>query len=215
MPTKLADLRKDYTLAGLAREDLLSDPVRQLQRWLEQALSANIREPNAMVLATLSEDGCPRSRVVLLKNLDQRGLIFYTNRESRKSRDLLKHPQASVTFPWIDLERQVHVRGTVTEISREESEAYFRSRPRGNQIGAWTSPQSQAIPDRATLEKKSREIEKTYAGKDIPLPPFWGGFLLAPRAFEFWQGRSNRLHDRFVYEREETSPTWQITRLAP
>ncbi len=210
----LADLRKDYTLAGLLEKDLAKDPFRQFERWFQEAEGAKITEPNAMVLATCTTEGRPSSRVVLLKGLDGRGFTFFTNYESRKAHELTANPHASLTFPWIAMERQVSVEGRVVKISREESDAYFHSRPQGSQLGAWVSPQSSVISARSVLEDSLKTYEKKYAGETIPLPPNWGGFLLIPDNVEFWQGRRNRLHDRLRFRRESDG-TWSVDRLAP
>lgn len=210
----LADLRKDYTLAGLLEKDLAKDPFRQFERWFQEAEAAKLNEPNAMVLATATPDGLPSSRVVLLKGLDGRGFTFFTNYESRKGRELAANPRASLTFPWVSMERQVTVEGRVVKISREESDAYFHSRPHGSQLGAWASPQSTIISDRKVLEDALKACEKKYAGQTVPLPPGWGGYRVIPDCVEFWQGRRNRLHDRLRYRRE-TDGAWTVERLAP
>lgn len=209
----LADLRKDYALAGLAEKDLARDPFRQFEKWFAEAQAAKIAEPNAMVLATATRDGRPSTRIVLLKAVDGRGFVFYSNYESRKGRELDANPRASLTFPWVAMERQIIVEGPVTKVAREESEAYFHSRPRANQLGAWVSPQSTVIPDRRVLDQTLKAVEQKYAGQEVPLPPHWGGWRLAPELVEFWQGRRNRLHDRLRYRREKDG--WIIERLAP
>ena len=208
-----ADLRKDYTLAGLAEKDLARDPFRQFEKWFAEAQAAKVPEPNAMVLASCTADGRPSTRTVLLKALDGRGFVFYTNYESRKGRELAGNARASLLFPWIAMERQVMVEGTVSRVTREESDAYFHSRPRLSQLAAWASNQSSVIGDRALLESAMKALEKQYAGTDVPLPPNWGGFRLAPESVEFWQGRRSRLHDRLRYRREKDG--WVIERLAP
>ena len=208
-----ADLRKDYTLAGLAEKDLARDPFRQFEKWFAEAQAAKVPEPNAMVLASCTPDGRPSTRTVLLKALDGRGFVFYTNYESRKGRELAGNARASLLFPWIAMERQVMVEGTVSRVTREESDAYFHSRPRLSQLAAWASNQSSVIGDRALLESAMKALEKQYAGTDVPLPPNWGGFRLAPESVEFWQGRRSRLHDRLRYRREKDG--WVIERLAP
>lgn len=209
----LADLRKDYALAGLTEKDLAKDPFRQFEKWFAEAEAAKVPEPNAMVLSTATRDGRPSARVVLLKGLDGRGFVFYSNYESRKGRELEVNPRATLTFPWISVERQVIVEGTVTKVAREESEAYFHARPRASQLGAWVSSQSTIIPNRRLLEDSLKELEKKYAGQEVPLPPHWGGWRLAPDFVEFWQGRRSRLHDRLRYRREKEG--WIIERLAP
>ena len=212
--TSLADLRREYTLAGLTEADLAPDPMQQFQRWLDQALAAGLREPNAMVLATVNETGQPSTRVVLLKGLDQRGFIFFTNYGSRKGGELAGNPKASLTFPWIDLERQVCITGCVSKISREESDEYFKLRPRGSRLSTWASKQSEVIPGRAELEARMQALEAKHPGEEIPLPPYWGGYALAPDEIEFWQGRPNRLHDRLRYSRSPDN-RWIIERLSP
>ena len=208
-----ADLRKDYTLAGLAEKDLARDPFRQFEKWFAEAQAAKVPEPNAMVLASCTPDGRPSTRTVLLKALDGRGFVFYTNYESRKGRELAGNARASLLFPWIAMERQVMVEGTASRVTREESDAYFHSRPRLSQLAAWASNQSSVIGDRALLETAMKALEKQYAGTDVPLPPNWGGFRLVPESVEFWQGRRSRLHDRLRYRRDKEG--WVIERLAP
>ena len=208
-----ADLRKDYTLAGLAEKDLARYPFRQFEKWFAEAQAAKVPEPNAMVLASCTADGRPSTRTVLIKALDGRGFVFYTNYESRKGRELAGNARASLLFPWIAMERQVMVEGTVSRVTREESDAYFHSRPRLSQLAAWASNQSSVIGDRALLESAMKALEKQYAGTDVPLPPNCGGFRLAPESVEFWQGRRSRLHDRLRYRRDKEG--WVIERLAP
>ena len=209
----LADLRKDYALAGLAEKDLARDPFRQFEKWFSEAEAAKVAEPNAMILATATRDGRPSTRTVLLKSVDGRGFVFYSNYESRKGRELDANPRASLLFPWISLERQVIVEGTVAKVAREESEAYFHARPRASQLGAWVSAQSTIISDRRVLDDSLKALEQKYAGQEVPLPPHWGGWRLAPENVEFWQGRRNRLHDRLRYRREKDG--WIVERLAP
>ncbi|HWL16702.1 MAG TPA: pyridoxamine 5'-phosphate oxidase [Opitutus sp.] len=210
----LADLRKDYSLAGLAEKDLARDPFRQFDKWFQEAAAAKIAEPNAMVLSTATRDGRASARTVLLKAVDGRGFVFYTNYLSRKGRELDAVPHASLLFPWIALERQVIVEGAVTKVSREESEAYFHSRPVASQLAAWVSQQSSIISGRKTLEEAMKELERKYAGQVVPVPPHWGGFRVSPETVEFWQGRRSRLHDRLRYRREADG-SWAIERLAP
>lgn len=213
--SSLADLRRDYSLAGLSEADLDRDPIRQFQQWFDQALAAQVTEPNAMILATADATGQPSTRVVLLKAVDDRGFSFFTNYESRKGRELAGNARASLTFPWIALERQVCINGSVTKLSREESEAYFKLRPRGSRLGAWASPkQSEVVADRSELEARMRALEAKHPGDDIPLPPYWGGYVLAPAEIEFWQGRTSRLHDRLRYARQPDG-SWKIERLSP
>jgi pyridoxamine 5'-phosphate oxidase len=213
---KIADIRREYSRAGLRRADLEPNPIAQFQKWFAQAESArskNKLDVNAMTLATADKTGKPSSRIVLLKNLDQRGFVFYTNYGSRKGLELAENPNAALTFFWPDLERQVCVAGTVKKISRAESENYFKSRPRGSQLAAWASNQSEPVSDRAALEAKWRELEKKFP-KSVSLPPNWGGFVLQPARIEFWQGRPSRLHDRFSYARQPDN-SWKLERLAP
>lgn len=210
----LADLRKDYCLAGLAEKDLARDPFRQFERWFQEAEAAKLVEPNAMIVATATRDGRPSARTALLKGVDGRGFVFYTNYQSRKGRELELNPRATLLFPWIALERQVIVEGIATKVSREEAEAYFHSRPLASQCSAWVSQQSSVISGRKTLEDAMKDVEKKYAGQTVPLPPHWGGYRVMPDAVEFWQGRRSRLHDRLRYRRSEDG-AWTVERLAP
>lgn len=209
----LAELRKDYCLAGLVESDLARDPYRQFEKWFQEAEAAKIPEPNAMTLATATADGRPSARTILLKGLDGRGFVFFSNYESRKGRELATNPHATMLFPWVALERQVVIEGAVTKVPREESETYFHSRPRASQLAAWGSQQSSIISGRSVLEESMKMLEQKYAGREVPLPPHWGGWRLAPETVEFWQGRRSRLHDRLRYRREKDS--WIIERLAP
>jgi pyridoxamine 5'-phosphate oxidase len=208
-----AEMRKDYSLAGLAQKDLARDPFRQFEKWFQEVEAAKVAEPNAMVLATATRDGRPSTRTVLLKALDGRGFVFFTNYDSRKGRDIAENARVSLLFPWIAYERQVIVEGAVTKLPREESDAYFHSRPRPSQLAAWASPQSTIIGSRAALEEAMKTLEKKYAGLEVPLPPHWGGYRVTPESVEFWQGRRNRLHDRLRYRREKDG--WIVERLAP
>jgi pyridoxamine 5'-phosphate oxidase len=210
----LADQRKDYTLAGLAEKDLARDPFRQFEKWFQEASAAQVPEPNSMILSTADGDARPSSRIVLLKGFDGRGFVFYTNYESRKGRALDRNPLASLLFPWITLERQVIIEGPVTKVAREESETYFHSRPRPSQLGAWAAQQSSLITGRAVLEESLKALEIKYAGREVPLPPYWGGYRLSPETIEFWQGRRSRLHDRLRYRRAHDGG-WVVERLAP
>jgi pyridoxamine 5'-phosphate oxidase len=210
----LADMRKDYGMAGLLEQDLAKDPFRQFEKWFQEAEAAKITEPNAMSLATTGGDGRPAVRTVLLKHCDGRGFVFYTNYESRKGRELAGLGRAALLFPWVALERQVIAEGPVTRVSREEADAYFHSRPRASQLAAWASPQSTVIAGRAVIEESYRVVEKKYEGREVPLPPQWGGFRLVPETVEFWQGRRSRLHDRLRYRRDAAGE-WTVERLAP
>lgn len=215
----LAALRREYTQAGLHRADLAADPVAQFRLWFDQATAAQLLEPNAMVLGTCAPQG-PSSRTVLLKAYDQRGLVFFTNYTSRKAREIAAQPGVSLLFPWYGLERQVAILGRAERISTAESLAYFASRPFGSRLGAWVSQQSSVISSRRLLEMKWEEIKRRFASGEVPLPEAWGGFRVVPREFEFWQGRENRLHDRFRYRRQDSgsaqdAEAWLIERLAP
>jgi pyridoxamine 5'-phosphate oxidase len=213
MTTSLADLRKDYTLNGLDITDVLPDPIAQFQVWFDAALAAGVHEPNAMHLATVDPDGQPSGRVVLVKDVDARGFCFYTNYASRKGYELTARPVASLTFFWPELERQVRVEGDVETVSEAESDAYFNSRPRGSQLGAWVSHQSEVIASRDVLVAEQVRLEAHYADQPVPRPSHWGGFRVRPRRIEFWQGRPSRLHDRLRYRLD--AGTWVLERLAP
>lgn len=210
----LADMRKDYGLAGLLEKDLAKNPFRQFEQWFQEAEAAKITEPNAMTLATTGREGRPAARTVLLKACDGRGFVFYTNYDSRKGRELEVNPWASLLFPWVAMERQIIIEGPVTRVSREEAEAYFHTRPRASQLAAWASPQSTVVAARAVVEESYRVMEKKYEGQTVPLPPHWGGFRMTPETVEFWQGRRSRLHDRLRYRREGGGD-WVVERLAP
>ena len=209
----LRDRRVQYETAGLDRSDLDASPIAQWQKWYDEAATAGVAEPNAMTLSTIADDGAPDARVVLVRGVDQRGFTFFTNYESSKGLQLADDGVAAATFGWLDLHRQVRLRGTVSRVSAAESDDYFASRPRDSQIGAWASPQSQAIADRDELLARVAEFTERFTGRDVPRPEHWGGFRLAPVSFEFWQGRPNRLHDRFRYSR--SGDLWTIERLAP
>ena len=208
----LADLRKSYEREKLDEADVAQDPLEQFTRWMQQAIDAQIPEPNAMTLATVSAENRPSTRPVLIKGCDERGIVWYTNYESRKARQISMNPWASLQFHWVELERVVRIEGKVEKVSAEESEAYYRSRPLDSRIAAWASPQSEVIADRKALEKRVEEFNQKF-GENPPLPPNWGGLRLVPERWEFWQGRKNRLHDRIVYRREKGN--WLRERLAP
>jgi pyridoxamine 5'-phosphate oxidase len=209
----VSDVRREYGLAGLSEGDLAADPIEQFRRWLDQARAAAPEEFTAMTLATADRQGRPSARVVLLKGVDERGFVFYTNYDSRKGQELLENPRAALVFYWPALDRQVRVEGTVERTSREESEAYFRSRPLGSRLGAWASPQSRPVAGRGELEQWVREAGERF-GEEVPLPEEWGGFRVRPEVIELWQGRPSRLHDRLRYVRLPDGP-WRIERLAP
>ena len=208
-----ARLRKEYTRAGLAESDANPDPIAQFRRWFDDALAAGLREPNAMTLATATPDGRPSARVVLLKGFDERGFVFYTNYEGRKARELEVNPYCALVFYWGELERQVRVEGRASRVPDGESDAYFEGRPRGSQLGAWVSEQSRPVRDRGALEDRLRELVAEYEGREVPRPPFWGGYRVEPETIEFWQGRENRLHDRLIYRRSDG--LWRRERLQP
>jgi pyridoxamine 5'-phosphate oxidase len=209
---EVAELRRNYTRDGLRRADLDTDPMAQFRRWFTQAVDAGIVEPNAMVLGT-TDGKRPSARSVLLKAYDERGFVFFTNYDSRKARDMAVNSSVSLLFPWYPLERQVGILGTAERISAAESLAYFLSRPHGSRLGAWVSQQSAVIGSRQFLEMKLDEIKRKFADGEVPLPSFWGGFRVVPSEIEFWQGRENRLHDRFRYTR--SGGAWTVDRLAP
>lgn len=213
-PTDLPDMRRQYTRAHLTRDALHADPLVQFETWLKDAVDEKVLEPNAMTLATATPDGRPLVRTVLLKALDARGFVFFTNLESRKAAHIAANPHVSLLFPWLALERQVIITGTATRISTAETLKYFLSRPRDSQIAAWASRQSHAISSRKVLEMEWARLKEKFSAGEVPLPSFWSGFRVEPQSIEFWQGGPSRLHDRFQYTRTEQS-TWQIDRLAP
>jgi pyridoxamine 5'-phosphate oxidase len=198
---------------GVRESDLQADPVEMFRRWFAFAKKARLHQPHAFSIATATPDGAPSSRMVLLKGFDERGFVFYTNYESRKSGELAVNQKAALLFFWSELHRQVRIEGTISKVSREESERYFHSRPRGSQLGAWASHQSRPLASREELMQREKEFEAKYTGQEVPLPPYWGGFRITPTRFEFWQGRTYRLHDRFIYTRAVAG--WQTQRLSP
>lgn len=215
----LARLRALWTFGrgvavGMPEPDEHTDPVALFQAWFRAARESGLFLPEAMTLATATTDGAPSARMVLLKEADDEGFAFFTNYGSRKARELDANPRAALVFHWAILERQVRVEGQVERLSPERSEAYFRTRARGSQLGAWASAQSQALPDRGELDRRYREVEERYAGQDVPLPPFWGGYLLRPVHMEFWQGRASRMHDRWRFTRDDAG-RWRTERLYP
>ncbi|HLL94825.1 MAG TPA: pyridoxamine 5'-phosphate oxidase [Spirosoma sp.] len=213
MPSAISDLRKDYLLNGLDKSDVMPNPVEQFRAWFEAAVEAGVPEPNAMHVSTVSADGRPDGRIVLIKDVSEGGFVFYTNYESRKGRELTERPVAALTFFYPELERQIRIEGQVEKVSAEESDAYFNSRPRASQIGAWVSNQSRVVGSREVLENRQRELEIQFDGQTVPRPPHWGGFRVVPDALEFWQGRPSRLHDRIRYRKE--GEQWIIERLSP
>jgi len=210
---KVAQLRRVYHGKGLDEKDVKSDPMEQFEDWFEAAVENNLVDANAMTLGTANKDGQPSSRIVLLKGFDERGFIFYTNYNSRKSNELDENPFAALCFYWKEFDRQIRIRGEVDRLPREESADYFKSRPRDSQIGAWASHQSDYAENREELEQRFKTLEEKYEGDDVPLPDFWGGYVLDPVCYEFWQGRPSRMHDRIVYEKNNGN--WEIKRLYP
>ena len=213
MNRNVADLREEYRGAGLDESDLDPNPVEQFRRWFDEALAANLHEPNAMTLATATPDGQPSARIVLLKGYDERGFVFYTSHEGRKGRELTENPRCALLFYWGEMGRQVRIEGTAARVPEEEADAYFASRPRGSRLGAWASAQSREVGGRQALEDRLWNLELEYEGREVPRPPFWGGYRVEPTKFEFWQGRENRLHDRLVYRRAGNG--WEVSRLQP
>ena len=209
----LASLRRTYALSSLDEGAVDTDPIHQFERWFADAVSAEALEPNAMTLATASRDGVPSGRIVLLKGVDARGFVFFTDFRSRKGAELTENPLAALVFLWKEIERQVRVTGAVARVSDADAEAYFRSRPVGSRLGAWASHQSAVIADRRVLEDRLRDVTARFADGDVPLPSHWGGFRVVPDEVEFWQGRPDRLHDRLLYRRAEAG--WTVARLSP
>jgi pyridoxamine 5'-phosphate oxidase len=210
---KIAQLRREYVSHPLGRHSIGDDPIAQFKSWFDEAVRVEQPDPEAMTLSTIAGDGRVSARIVLLRSFDHRGFVFFTNYESRKARELTANSQAALTFYWFALNRQVRIDGRAEKLTRQESDDYFQTRPRGSQIGAWASPQSEEVADRAALDRMVAEIEERFRDQPIPCPPFWGGFRLKPEMIEFWQGRESRLHDRMLYTLRDG--TWGISRLAP
>ncbi|MBV9406959.1 MAG: pyridoxamine 5'-phosphate oxidase [Acidobacteriaceae bacterium] len=207
-------MREEYRLKGLEERNCETNPIVQFERWIKDAQAAHLKEPNAMTLATVGAGGRPSARIVLLKEVSDLGFVFYTNYSSRKARELEANPFVALTFYWTELERQVRVEGRVERISREQSEGYFQTRPRGSRLGAWASHQSQVVSNRAEMDAGLEEMERRYGSGDVPAPEFWGGYCVVHEAVEFWQGRPNRMHDRLLYRRKDED-AWTIERLWP
>jgi pyridoxamine 5'-phosphate oxidase len=209
----IAALRREYARGGLDLPDLADDPITMFGRWMHDAVAAGLHEPNAMVLSTADADGRPSSRMVLLKGVGEEGFLFYTNHASRKGEELSANPRCCLLFPWHPLERQVRIEGTAEVLDRDRVEAYFRTRPRGAQLGAWASAQSRPVASRAELAESYSRMEERYADGEVPVPPHWGGYRVVPEVVELWQGRPDRMHDRLVYRRDDSG--WVVERLAP
>jgi pyridoxamine 5'-phosphate oxidase len=211
----LGELRENYTQGGLDTSAVNPNPIAQFENWFEQAYRSGLKEPNAMTLATASPEGRPSARIVLLKEVSENGFVFFTNLESRKSREIVFNPHAALVFYWAELERQVRVEGTVAPVSHHQSEQYFRTRPKGSRLGAWASHQSEVVKSRTILEARLNELEALYQDTDeVPMPDYWGGYCVYPERIEFWQGRPDRLHDRLRFERE-SGTAWRLERLSP
>lgn len=215
MPIDATNLREDYQAGQLLEASAPNDPFELFKEWFQTAQDSKIPEPNAMVLATINDEGDPAARVVLLKQMDERGFIFFTNYQSRKGQELAAHPKAAAVFNWLKLQQQVRIEGSVEKVADQVSEDYFKSRPRKSQIGAWVSHQSEVISSREVLEAEQKALEEKFAGQEkLPRPEHWGGYVIVPSLIEFWQGRRSRLHDRLVYQRDENG-AWKRERLAP
>lgn len=214
MSHSIADIRTDYKLKSLGEEDVAEDAIVQFGRWWDEAIASKVEEVNAMTLATATSEGEPDARIVLLKDYSEEGFVFFTNYNSQKGAELHQNPKAAMVFFWRELERQVRISGNIEKVAAADSDAYFHSRPLQSRIGAWASPQSTVIPNREELEKRVAGYEQQFAGNEVPRPPHWGGYILKPQKIEFWQGRSNRLHDRIIY-RKTVSGNWNRERLAP
>ena len=208
------ELRREYTYAGLDEGDLDANPFKQFEKWFQQAIDAKLDLPDAMTLATATKNGMPSARMVVLRGFDERGFVFYTDYDSQKGRELAENPNAALVFYWRELDRQIRIAGQVSTISHDESERYFQSRPITSRLAAWASRQGEVIPDRKVLEDRFKQLTEAYQAKEIPLPPYWGGYRLLPDMFEFWQGRPSRLHDRLRCTRQP-DVDWQIERLSP
>jgi pyridoxamine-phosphate oxidase len=206
-------LRHDFAKQTLDKKEANADPVLQFEKWFKEAVEAKVWEPNAMTLATATADGKPSARILLLRNFNEDGFVFYSNYTSRKGEEILMNPYAALLFFWPELERQVRIEGLLTKQTAEESDVYFNTRPRSSKLGAWTSAQSKVIASREVLNQEYEKLSREYAGEDVPRPPHWGGYILKPTAIEFWQGRPSRLHDRILYSKEDDG--WKIERLAP
>lgn len=214
MSTDIARIRREYSKNALNKNTVEKNPIAQFNKWFEEALNSGIEDANAMTLATATKDGRPSARIVLIKELNSQGFVFYTNYQSRKGLEIDQNPFGCINFYWKELERQVRADGYIEKISREKSDEYFKTRPRGSQIGAWTSPQSNKIANREIMEERFRRLEEKYKDKEIPRPAQWGGYVLIPDMMEFWQGRPNRLHDRILYTIQKDG-NWMIDRISP
>lgn len=214
-PMQLQDYRREYIQGGLRRKGLNTNPIAQFETWLQQAIASGLSDPTAMTLATVDENGWPNQRIVLLKQVDEQGFVFFTNKQSIKGRAIANNPNVSLHFPWYPLERQVRVQGKATLLDEQEVARYFASRPKESQLAAWASEQSQVIPSRDHLLEKFTALQEQYVESDAPLPTFWGGYRVKPSCIEFWQGGEHRLHDRFQYTQSEVEHDWKIDRLAP